>query len=114
MLLVKTNQGKQNRFHDSRTSAATGSVYNPVFRNTETMLFCISEKGTDKAEGLAMKIRLNPGFTYGSKAEKQALRRLLARLRVTLFPIFLDTEKPTWTFPFLFRAVTKTKLPPPT
>ena len=114
MLLVKTDQGKQNFFHSSRVSAKKVSVYNPAFRKADTMLFCMSAKGTDKAEGFATKTRLNPGFTYGSNAEKQAFRRLLARLRVTLFPIFLDTEKPTWTFPFLFRAVTKTKLPPPT
>ena len=74
----------------------------------------MDKKGAVRAEDRAMKIRLYPGFTRGSRGEKQALRRRLARLRMTLFPIFLDTEKPTWTFPFRFRAVTSTKLPPPT
>ena len=78
------------------------------------MLFCMDRKGTVSAEDRAMKIRLYPGFTEGSRGEKQALKRRLARLRSTLFPIFLDTEKPTWTLPFRFRAVTNTKLPPPT
>ena len=86
----------------------------PARCRAATMLFCMVKKGAVSAAERAMKIRLYPGFTRGSKGEKQALRRRLARLRVTLLPIFLDTEKPTWTLPFRFRAVTNTKLPPPT
>ena len=78
------------------------------------MLFCMERKGAVSAEDRAMKIRLYPGFTTGKSGEKQAFNRRLARLRMTLFPIFLDTEKPTWTLSFRFRAVTNTKLPPPT
>lgn len=78
------------------------------------MLLCMERKGAVKAAERAMKIRLYPDFTEGSRGEKQAFRRRLARLRWTLLPIFLDTEKPTWTLPFRFRAVTNTKLPPPT
>lgn len=86
----------------------------PARLSADTMLFCMDKNGAVNDSERAMKIRLYPVFTWGSKGEKQALSRRFARLRMTLFPIFLDTEKPTWTFPFRFRAVTSTKLPPPT
>jgi len=78
------------------------------------MLFCMAINGAVNEPDRAMKIKLYPGFTLGSRGEKAAFKRRLARLRMTLFPIFLDTEKPTWTLSFRFRAVTSTKLPPPT
>ena len=89
-------------------------MYTPARCSAAAMLFWMVKKGAVSAAALAIKIRLYPGFTWGSKGEKQALSRRFARLRMTLFPIFLDTEKPTWTLPFRFRAVTKTKLPAPT
>ena len=89
-------------------------MYTPARCSAAAMLFWMVKKGAVSAAALAIKIRLYPGFTWTSSGVKHAFRRRLARLRITLFPIFLDTEKPTWTLPFRFRAVTKTKLPAPT
>ena len=100
-------------YADLRRKGA-GSSYTPARCRAPIMLRCMDKKGAVRAADRAMKIRLYPGFTRGSSGEKQAFSRRLARLRMTLFPIFLDTEKPTWTLSFRFRAVTNTKLPPPT
>ncbi len=78
------------------------------------MLLRMDKKGAVRAEEREMKMRLYPGFTFVTRGEKAAFSRRLARLRMTLLPIFLDTEKPTWTLSLRFRAVTNTKLPPPT
>lgn len=106
--LVAPNQRGQKPFHRfcPAPSGTRFSFCAPPFlfssslrrsarRSRLRMALSIAVNFSSTTGSRAMKIRLYPLFTHGIIGPKDSLSRRLTRLRTTLLPSFLLTEKPT-------------------
>lgn len=92
---ISANKGQQEAFH-TRFFLSRGSAVakRPARKSCARIVSRISAKGASVRDSCATKIRFIPPRINGMKGVTASRMRRFARLRRTLLPTFLETEKP--------------------